>query len=140
MGLRFRKSYGKGPFRLNVSKSGVGYSVGAKGFRVTKKADGGTRTTASIPGTGISYVNESGKKRVVPSSNATAPTAEKSKTTTLILACLLGWLGIHRFYTGKTGTGVIWLFTLGLCCIGWIVDIVRVASGYFTDKYGRPLK
>ena len=63
MGFRFRKSVNLGPFRLNFSKSGVGASVGAKGFRVTKKAGGGTRTTASIPGTGISYVTEtSGKK------------------------------------------------------------------------------
>lgn len=63
MGFRFRKSVNLGPFRLNFSKSGVGASVGVKGFRVTKKAGGGTRTTASIPGTGISYVTEtSGKK------------------------------------------------------------------------------
>lgn len=60
MGFRFRKSFGKGPFRVTVSKSGVGYSVGGKGFRYTKKAGGGTRTTASIPGTGISYVSDSG--------------------------------------------------------------------------------
>ena len=63
MGFRFRKSINFGPLRLNFSKSGVGASVGTKGFRVTKKAGGGTRTTASIPGTGISYVTEtSGKK------------------------------------------------------------------------------
>ena len=63
MGFRFRKSFGKGPFRVTVSKSGVGYSVGTKGFRYTKKAGGGTRTTASIPGTGISYVTETGAKK-----------------------------------------------------------------------------
>ena len=63
MGFRFRKSINFGPFRLNFSKSGVGYSVGGKGFRVTKKAGGGHRTTASIPGTGISYVKDSPKKK-----------------------------------------------------------------------------
>lgn len=63
MGFRFRKSFGKGPLRINLSKSGVGYSIGGKGFRYTKKAGGGTRTTASIPGTGISYVTESGSKK-----------------------------------------------------------------------------
>ena len=72
MGLRFRKSFGKGPFRVNASKSGVGYSVGGKGFRVTKKADGGMRTTASIPGTGVSYVKDySDKKPASVSINAT---------------------------------------------------------------------
>lgn len=59
MGFRFRKSIGVGPFRINFSKSGVGYSVGGKGYRYTKKAGGGSRTTANIPGTGISYTKDS---------------------------------------------------------------------------------
>lgn len=63
MGFRFRKSVKAGPVRINFSKSGVGYSVGGKGFRVTKRADGKTQTTASIPGTGISYTNTSKKKQ-----------------------------------------------------------------------------
>ena len=56
MGIRFRKSInlGKG-FRINMSKSGPGFSWGGKGFRVTKKANGGFRTTAYLPGTGLSY-------------------------------------------------------------------------------------
>jgi hypothetical protein len=63
MGLRFRKSINMGPFRINLSKSGIGYSVGTKGVRVTKTAKGNTRTTFSIPGTGISYVKENSKKK-----------------------------------------------------------------------------
>lgn len=63
MGFRFRKSIKAGPLRINLSKSGVGYSVGGKGFRYTKKANGGTRTTYNIPGTGISYVEETGAKK-----------------------------------------------------------------------------
>ena len=63
MGLRFRKSVKAGPVRINFSKSGVGYSVGGKGFRVTKRADGKTQTTASIPGTGVSYTKTTGKKK-----------------------------------------------------------------------------
>lgn len=63
MGLRTRKSVSAGPLRVNLSKSGVGYSVGTKGFRYTKKAGGGTRTTTSIPGTGVSYVKETGKHK-----------------------------------------------------------------------------
>ena len=60
MGFRFRKSANFGPLRVNFSKSGVGYSVGGKGFRVTKRADGKTQTTASVPGTGIAYTKVSG--------------------------------------------------------------------------------
>jgi hypothetical protein len=57
MGFRFRKSYGKF-FRINLSKTGVGYSVGIKGARYTKMANGRNRTTFSAPGTGLSYVTE----------------------------------------------------------------------------------
>ena len=64
MGFRFRKSINLGGgFRINLSKSGVGYSWGIPGYRKTIKANGGTRKTYSIPGTGISYVEESVKNR-----------------------------------------------------------------------------
>lgn len=69
MGLRFRKSKNYGPFRINFSKSGVGFSVGGKGFRYTKMANGRTRKTYSLPGTGISYVEESSKKEKVQNIN-----------------------------------------------------------------------
>ena len=60
MGWRFHKSINLGlGFRVNISKSGIGYSWGGPGYRKTWKANGGTRTTYSIPGTGISYVEDS---------------------------------------------------------------------------------
>ena len=55
MGWNFRKSVGLGPFRVNVSKSGVGYSLGGRGFRVGTNAKGRRYTSFSIPGTGLSY-------------------------------------------------------------------------------------
>lgn len=60
MGYRLRKTKNIGPLRLTLSKKGLGASVGVKGFRIGKTASGRTRTTASIPGTGISYTQESG--------------------------------------------------------------------------------
>lgn len=64
MGIRYRKSINLGGgFRVNLSKSGVGYSFGTKGLRYTKTSKGRNRTTASIPGTGLSYVKETGGKR-----------------------------------------------------------------------------
>lgn len=60
MGFRFRKSIPIGKhFRINLSKSGIGYSCGVKGTRFTKTANGKNRTTLSVPGTGISYTTES---------------------------------------------------------------------------------
>jgi hypothetical protein len=63
MGWRYRKSKKIGGFRINFSKSGIGYSYGAKGARITKMANGRTRTTISIPETGISYVSERGRRK-----------------------------------------------------------------------------
>ena len=64
MGFRYRKSINLGGgFRVNLSTKGIGYSWGVKGYRITKTADGRTRQTASLPGTGISYVEEHGPKK-----------------------------------------------------------------------------
>jgi tetratricopeptide (TPR) repeat protein len=64
VGYRYRKSINLGGgVRLNLSKSGVGYSVGGKGYRYTRLASGPRRTTYSLPGTGISYVKQSGGSR-----------------------------------------------------------------------------
>ena len=73
MAFRFRKSINLGGgARVNFSKSGIGASVGGKGCRVTKKADGGTRATVGIPGTGLSYQKDS-KKSQAKSSVSAAP-------------------------------------------------------------------
>lgn len=56
------------------------------------------------------------------------------KTTLLILAILVGYLGIHRFYAGKIASGVLYLLTGGLFGIGWIVDIILIASDKFEDN------
>lgn len=64
----------------------------------------------------------------------------KSKMTALLLCIFFGYLGVHRFYVGKTGTGILYLLTFGLCCIGWIVDIAMIITGSFRDQYGNKLR
>jgi len=132
MSFRFRKSIKAGPVRVNFSKSGVGYSVGGKGFRVTKKAGGGVRTTAGVPGTGISYVKDSGSGR----RHSTVDKVYKSvnPTVELCLCLFLGWLGAHKFYAGKTGMGLIYLFTFGLFGFGWIIDTIKCILGVISAK------
>ena len=64
MGLRFRKSFNIGPLRINISKSGIGFSLGVKGFRIGRSAKGKMTATASLPGTGLSYVQDLDKESI----------------------------------------------------------------------------
>ncbi len=63
----------------------------------------------------------------------------KSRWLAFILCFFLGKLGVHRFYAGKIGTGLLWLVTGGLFGVGWIVDLVFIAVGAFEDGSGLPL-
>jgi hypothetical protein len=55
MGFYYRKSVNMGPFRINVGKSGVGYSVGGRGFRTGISSRGKRYTSFGVPGTGFGY-------------------------------------------------------------------------------------
>lgn len=63
--------------------------------------------------------------------------SSKNKWIALFLCIFLGVFGAHRFYVGKIGTGVVFLFTLGVFGIGWIADIINISIGNFSDQLGR---
>ena len=70
----------------------------------------------------IKSLAKSGKKE---------PVSGNEKTVALILLILVGALGIHKFYLGQIGPGILYLFTGGLCGIGLIIDLVKL----LTDTY-----
>lgn len=83
---------------------------------------------------------EINKKTTVHTVNVIPGISKKSKMVTLLLCIFLGGLGAHRFYVGKVGTGILYLFTGGLCGLGWIIDIILIAMGSFKDEFGLPLQ
>ncbi|HKP49017.1 MAG TPA: TM2 domain-containing protein [Gemmatimonadales bacterium] len=64
-------------------------------------------------------------------------TSEKSRGVALALAAILGPFGAHRFYVGKTGTGILMLCTLGGAGLWYLYDLIMVAGGSFRDAHGR---
>lgn len=73
---------------------------------------------------------------VINNVNANSMIGPKSKIAALLLCIFLGGLGIHRFYVGKVGTGIIYLCTAGLFGFGVLVDIILIATGGFRDANG----
>ena len=64
-------------------------------------------------------------------------TSERSRGVALALAAVLGPFGAHRFYVGKTGTGMLMLCTLGGAGLWWLYDVILVSGGSFRDAEGR---
>jgi TM2 domain-containing membrane protein YozV len=66
--------------------------------------------------------------------------SEKSGLVALLLCLFVGVLGVHRFYVGKIGTGVLQLLTLGGFGIWNLIDLVLIIVGSFKDSEGKVVK
>ena len=82
-------------------------------------------------------LGEYSKKEVLIVNDVNEKKSDKEWLPALLLCIFLGVLGGHRFYVGKIGTGVLWLFTGGLLGIGVIVDLYKIITSSFKDKEGR---
>lgn len=64
--------------------------------------------------------------------------SEKSRLAALLLCLFLGVLGIHRFYVGKIGTGILMIILMftGIGEIWLLIDFIMIIAGAFSDKKG----
>jgi len=67
----------------------------------------------------------------------TAEFSDRSRLVALLFCILLGVFGVHRFYVGKVGTGILMLLTLGGLGIWTMIDMILIAVGSFRDKENR---
>lgn len=72
--------------------------------------------------------------------NLTEQKSDKGFVPMILLCFFLGSLGVHRFYAGKVGTGIIMLLTLGGLGIWTIIDFIIIVTGNFKDKDGLVIK
>ncbi len=88
----------------------------------------------------IKKLNELLRDRVISQEEFDAQKDKDSQwVVTLLLAFLLGVIGAHRFYVGKTGTGILMLFTFGGLGIWLLIDLILIITGQFTNKDGEKI-
>jgi hypothetical protein len=76
---------------------------------------------------------------LMTATQAPVATGSKSFIAALLLCFFLGSLGVHRFYVGKVGTGILMLITIGGFGIWTLIDFIMIAVGKFSDKQGLAL-
>jgi TM2 domain-containing membrane protein YozV len=73
------------------------------------------------------------------SQNPMFPISPKSRTIAAVLAFFFGTIGVHRFYVGKIGTGILMIVTAGGLGLWTLIDFIVILVGSFKDKEGRTL-
>ena len=68
------------------------------------------------------------------------PKSDKDFLAMILLCFFLGSLGVHRFYAGKVGTGILMLLTLGGLGLWVLIDLIMIITGNFTDGDGYKIK
>ncbi len=89
----------------------------------------------------VSPQMQSAQPQPAGSFSQTIPATEEPKDwlSTLLMCFFVGYLGVHRFYTGSIAIGLIQFFTLGLCGVWTLIDFVLILTGAYRDSNGRKL-
>lgn len=84
----------------------------------------------AIPALNKEYIRiEKEKQRLMKSPETKSKAMQPKKKTVALIACLFGgWLGLHKFYEGKTWLGLLYLCTFGLFCIGTVYDFFDILA------------
>ena len=77
---------------------------------------------------------------MAPPRDSDAIDLHRTWIVTLLLCVFLGGIGGHRFYVGKIGTGILMLLTGGGFGIWWLIDLIMIIVGSFTDKDGYQIR
>ncbi len=133
---------------ISESTMSVGGMRVDKNSVLRKGVKGATIGLATERGNYIDTVTETVKKiltgqevpdYVAPAVPAGAE-APKDWLITLLLCLFCGGIGIHRYYVGKIGTGILYTLTLGFLGIGTLIDLIKIVTGKFTDKNGNYIR
>lgn len=126
---------------ITEAKMSVGGMRVDKNSALRKGLKGATVGLATERGSYIDTVTETVKKilngeEVEDYVAPEVPVETKDWLTTFLLCFFCGGLGVHRYYVGKIGTGILYTLTAGLFGIGYLVDFIKILCGKFTDKNG----
>ena len=72
--------------------------------------------------------------------NYTTTTSDKKRTVALLLCIFGGFFGLHQFYVGRIGKGLLYMFTCGFLLIGVMIDFLSILLGSFRDNANAPLR
>ena len=78
-------------------------------------------------------------QRNVNINNPNLAVSPKSQGILIILWFFGGYFGLHHFYAGNIGMGLLYFCTVGLFGFGWIIDFCSIIGGTFRDGLGRPI-
>jgi hypothetical protein len=121
---------------LFIALAIAGGSIGYAAFPVANQQAQTTSVSASAQAVQVSEIQKSIEKEIsAPAAPATTG-GGKSQVIALILAIVVGALGIHRFYLGYTWQGVVQLLTGGGCGIWALIDLIRIITGDLQPKDG----